>query len=80
MGYHDDVPLSTWNKKFEITNDSLNFITPVKMTKKQLKIQDATNDDNSITKKVFDGKKTKCYYNNLSHNNGTVVGPVKKWS
>ena len=21
-----------------------------------------------------------CYYNNLSHNNGTVVGPVKKWS
>ena len=50
------------------------------MTKKQLKIQDATNDDNSITKKVFDGKKTKCYYNNLSHNNGTVVGPVKKWS
>ena len=30
------------------------------MTKKQLKIQDATNDDNSITNKVFDGKKTKC--------------------
>ena len=21
-----------------------------------------------------------CYYDNLSHNNGTVVGPVKKWS
>ena len=35
-------------------------MTPVKMTKRQLKIQDATNDDNSITKKVFDGKKTKC--------------------
>ena len=30
------------------------------MTKKQLKIQDATNDDNSITKKVLDGKKPKC--------------------
>lgn len=31
------------------------------MTKKQLKIQDATNDDNSITKKLFDGKKNKMF-------------------
>ena len=33
-----DVPLSVWDKKYEITSDTLNFITHVEMTK-ELKIQ-----------------------------------------
>ena len=33
LGYHDDVPLSVWNKKFEITNGTHNFVTLIKMTK-----------------------------------------------
>ena len=37
-----------WDKEFEITNGSLHLITLIKMTK-DLKNQDAINDDNSIT-------------------------------
>ena len=51
LGYHNDGLLSVWYKKFEITDSTLNFITLVKMTK-ELKIQDAVNNDNPITKSV----------------------------
>ena len=37
-----------WDKELEITNGSLHLITLIKMTK-ELKNQDAINDDNSIT-------------------------------
>ena len=37
-----------WDKEFEIANGSLHLITLIKMTK-ELKNQDAINDDNSIT-------------------------------
>ena len=52
LGYHNDGLLSAWDKKFEITNGTLNFIKIIKMTK-ELKIQDAVNNDNPITKKVM---------------------------
>ena len=55
-----DVPLSVWDKKYEITSDTLNFITHVEMTK-ELKIPDAFNDDNSVTKNVFDDKTESVY-------------------
>ena len=66
-----------WYKKFEITNGTLNFITLVKMTE-ELKIQDAVNNDNPITMKVFDDKSESVYFycNNLSHNNSYTVGFV----
>ena len=76
-----DVPLSVWDKKYEITSDTLNFITHVEMTK-ELKIPDAFNDDNSVTKNVFDDKTESVYYycNNLgkwyNNNNGKTVGFV----
>ena len=55
-----------WDKNHEITNGTLNFITPDKKTK-ELKIQDASNDDNPITKKVFDEETESVfnYCNNL---------------
>ena len=43
LGYHNDGLLSAWDK---------NFIKIIKMTK-ELKIQDAVNNDNPITKKVM---------------------------
>ena len=44
----------------------------------ELKIQDAVDGDNPITKKIFDNKTESVYYycNNLSHNNAITVGPV----
>ena len=55
--YHivHDFPLSVWDKKYEITSDTLNFITHVEITK-ELKIPDAFNDYNPVTKNVFDDK------------------------
>ena len=55
-----------WDKNHEITNGTLNFITSDKKTQ-ELKIQDASNDDNPITKKVFDEKTESVFYycNNL---------------
>lgn len=52
LGYHDDVPLSVWNKKFEITNGTHNFVTLIKMTK-ELKTQDTVNCDNAIRQKCL---------------------------
>ena len=65
-GFHNNVLLSVWDKNHEITNGTLNFITPDKKTK-ELKIQDASNDDNPVTKKVFDEKTESVFYycNNL---------------
>ena len=65
-GFHNNVLLSVWDKNHEITNGTLNLITPDKKTK-ELKIQDASNDDNPITKKVFDEKTESVFYycNNL---------------
>ena len=61
LGYHNDGLLSVWYKKFEITYGTLNFITLVKMTE-ELKIQDAVNNDNPITMKVFDDKSESVYF------------------
>ena len=52
LGYHDDVPLSVWNKKFEITNGTHNFVTLIKMTK-ELKTQDTVNYDNATRQKCL---------------------------
>ena len=43
---------------------------------KELKIQDAVNNDNPIIKKVFDDKSESVYFycNNLLHNNSYTVG------
>ena len=52
LGYHDDVPLSVWNKKFEITNGTHNFVTLIKITK-ELKTQDTVNYDNATRQKCL---------------------------
>ena len=49
------------DKNHEITNGTLNFITPDKKTK-ELKIQDASNDDDPFLKKVFDEKTEPVFY------------------
>ena len=45
---------------------------------KELKIQDAVNDDNPITKKLSDDKTKSVYFycNNLSHNNSNILGSL----
>ena len=77
LGYHNDGLLSVWYKKFEITDGTLNFMTMVETTK-ELKIQDALNSYNPITKRVFDDKSESVYFycNNLSHSNSYTVGFV----
>ena len=61
IGYHNDVPLSVWNKTYEITDGTPNFITPVKMTE-ELKILEAVSDDNPIAKRTFDETVKSIYY------------------
>ena len=47
----------------------------------ELKIQDAVNDENPITKKVSDDKTESVYFycNNPSHNNSNILRSLK-WS
>ena len=47
----------------------------------ELKIQDAVNDENPITKKVSDDKTESVYFycNNPSHNNSKILRSLK-WS
>ena len=77
LGYHNDGLLIVWSKKFEITDGTLNFMTLVKRTK-ELKIQDAVNSYNPITKRVFDDKSESVHFycNNLLHYNSYTVGFV----
>ena len=56
----DDVS-NVWDKVYELQNDTFEFQTPVKTTK-ELKIQDAVNDINPITKKTFDNSVTSRFY------------------
>ena len=75
--YPNGVPMSMWDKRYERNSGTLNFLTFIKMSK-EFKILDVVNDDNPITKKIFDDKAESFYYycNNLSHNNAITVGPV----
>ena len=68
-GYHNDVSTSVWDKVYELQNDTLEFQTPVKMTK-ELIIQNAVYENNPITKKTFDDAVMSRFYycNNLAHN------------
>ena len=75
--YPNGVPMSMWDKRCERNSGTLNFLTFIKMSK-EFKILDVVNDDNPITKKIFEDKTESVYYycNNLSHNSAITVGPV----